>query len=414
MARKASHLSEVYTGAPVAPTTDADTQLPSPPPPSPCLSPSSVHSASDDQPSSHPTDMLPMTPLTPHGELSEMTKELLSFWEEIEPTNSNESLKLITAYQPDNKWFLNINVDLLTDDDDLINSINSMGGSNNTNSSGVRPQSSVELNSQRESEEMLLWSSLPSPPPLVPVTARLRSSRSIHARPTKLSLSPKFITWSTKTLVKRQKSNSPPNSGKSKDDATSGDKSELLNQVGRGRSKSVSTTKEMSTMVSDHRGHQPDSTVNKLSDMFALKKDQSDSAGLKPIIVQPDAFPDGNGIVFKKKSVLKRIFSGRKNRQHPESNTRYNNNNSDCYMRERSESAPVDFSDNAPIRPDPLAEISNYERIMRSNSKQRFNKARWSVQGSGLDVRDYQTILLPSEAAQLRRDYLVKKIRETK
>jgi predicted alpha-1,6-mannanase (GH76 family) len=84
-------------------------------------------------------------------------------------------------------------------------------------------------------------------------------------------------------------------------------------------------------------------------------------------------------------------------------------------LQARSESVPGGFAEKTQPSLDPLMEIDDYERTMNSHnrSNSRVTKARWSVQGSGLNLHDYQDVMLFSEAAQLRKDYIAKKIRES-
>jgi hypothetical protein len=161
--------------------------------------------------------------------------------------------------------------------------------------------------------------------------------------------SSRFITWNAKSLLKKAKAeprHTVPNSPNYTDvlDESNGDKSKddtIKPIMLRGRSRSVSTTKEMASMVSANRAQHHEKTIHKLSEMFTLRKDTStESTGLKPITndLSIDVFSDGNGIVFKKKSMIKRIFTGRKHRQHPEGVTQRNNmnnrklNNSKCIL----------------------------------------------------------------------------------
>ncbi|RKP27922.1 hypothetical protein SYNPS1DRAFT_26451 [Syncephalis pseudoplumigaleata] len=492
MARKSHHLSEVYTGAPVtSSTTELNALLPSPspPPPSPCLSPSSVCSLLNDQPAASTTDSTPITPRTPmapSGELSEMTKELLSFWEEIEPAASTtESLKLnyrlsllmssskkydalfpeiehgsdddndetspqeseaasedggrMDAFlAPDSGWLRNVNVSRMALND-------------------VRPQSTIELSTgPREGEEATAWPPPLSPPPLVPVAAQRRASRasssvrpmtsyelttphhsakpgisivvdaataatSAHGATDKSGGASRFITWHTNALRRKTKSNlatttataaaagngevgaeqkSPSNSGP------------MLSKGGRARSRSLTTTKEMASMLSANRGHSHEKTINKLTDMFTLRKEHSEPAGVKPGELSIDTFPDSIGIVFKKKSMIRRIFSGRKHRSHPEGGSRLDGTTG-RRGRDRADTAPEEFADKTAASPDPLVEISHYEKSMKAGGKGRAAKARWSVQGAGLNLHDYQSDMLPSEAAQLRKEYIAKRARES-
>ncbi|KAI8048703.1 hypothetical protein BDF22DRAFT_259479 [Syncephalis plumigaleata] len=496
MARKSRHLSEVYTGVSVFPSSSTASSssnsingnasgngnaellegLPSPPPPSPCLSPSSVHSLMETDsslPTNHVMDCMsmPITPRTPmitndddvdndnddNGGLSQMTKELLSFWEEIEPaTNTSDTLKLdyrlslllnnsrkdihtsggtaaaaaasilamdntmtniwddnhsnsnheqeeeeeeelpresesatdsnklLDAFlAPDQDWFRNVNASRLALD-------------------GARPQSVLALTSHREhrySDDVTtdLWSST-APPPLVPITTttsanaitpRRRASQVSSIRPitsyeltmpfnlksptilvtpnatTKLSTPPtsekikkspsassRFITWNAKSLIRKTKAeprHTAPNSPNYTDILEESTDNKATDDMSkppmlRGRSRSVSTTREMASMVSANRGQHHERAINKISEMFTSRKDTAaaaaaaaiaESSRLKPTNNNDspvDVFSDGNGIIFKKKSMIKRIFTGRKHRQHPEGVSQHNNtnNNDSC------------------------------------------------------------------------------------